>query len=173
MAASSVQILGTGQLLELSRQLRAASGTPIQRNMARRIRRAAEPLHRDLQSTIAGLPIRSSGRKAGGRGGPSPTTRPLRATLAAAIRISVRTSSSPGARVYVDKGLLPADLKFMPEALNNAPGGRHRHPVFNNRRRWANQYVTPLWWDKTVARHTPRMQAEVARVLDDVRRQLG
>lgn len=172
MAVSSVQILGTGQLLQLSRRLRAVSGTPIQRNMARRIRRAAEPLKADLQSTIEGLPIRSSGRRAGGRGGPSPTTRPLRATLAAAIRISVRTSSRPGARVYVDKGLLPPDLEFMAEALNDAPGGRHRHPVFGNRSRWANQYVTPLWWDKTVRAHTPRMQAEVARVLDDVRRQL-
>ncbi|MER5892277.1 hypothetical protein [Streptomyces sp. NPDC001876] len=172
MAGSSVQILGTGQLLRLSRQLRAASGTPIQRNMARRIRRAAEPLRNDLQSTMRNLPMRPQGRTTR-PGGPSPTTRPLRATLAEAIRISVRTSSSPGARVYVDKGRLPADLKFMAEALNDAPGGRHRHPVFNNRSRWTNQYVPALWWDKTVRRHTPRMQAEVARVLDDVRRQLG
>lgn len=172
MAGSSVQILGTGQLLELSRRLRAASGAPVQRNLARRIRRAAEPLHRDLQSTMRSMPIRSQGRRPGSRGGPSPTTRPLRSTLAAAIRISVRTSSNPGARVYVDKGMLPRDLKFMPEAINDAPGGRLRHPVFRNRRRWANQYVTALWWDKAVRTHTPRMTAEVARVLDDVRRQL-
>lgn len=121
---------------------------------------------------MQGMPIRSPGRSPGGRGGPSPTTRPLRATLAAAIKISVRTSSSPGARVYVDKSMLPNDLKFMPEAMNDAPGGRLRHPVFKNRRRWANQYVTPLWWDKAVRNHTPRMTAEVTRVLDDVRRQL-
>ncbi|WP_406420051.1 hypothetical protein [Streptomyces sp. NBC_00842] len=172
MAVSSVQILGTGQLLELSRRLRAASGAPVQRNMARRIRRAAEPLRDDLQSTMRRLPMRSQGRSTR-PGGPSPTTRPLRATLANAIRISVRTSSNPGARVWVDKSLLPSDLKFMPEALNNAPGGRHRHPVFNNRSRWVNQYVPPLWWDKTVQRHTPRMRAEVARVIDDVQRQLS
>ncbi|MFE4649280.1 hypothetical protein [Streptomyces sp. NPDC056707] len=172
MAVSSVQVVGTGQLLELSRRLRAASGTPIQRNMARRIRRAAEPLRDDLQSTMRGMPIRSQGRSTR-PGGPSPTSRPLRATLAAAIRISVRTSSNPGARVWVDRSLLPADLKFMPDAMNKEPSGRLRHPVFGNRRKWANQYVTPLWWDKTVQRHTPRMRAEVARVVDDVRRQLS
>lgn len=170
MAVSSVQILGTGQLLELSRRLRAASGAPIQRNMSRRIRRAAEPLRNDLQSTMRGLPIRSQGRAAGKRGGPSPTTRPLRATIAGAIRISVRTGSSPGARVWVDKGLLPPDLKNMAQTLNE---GRVRHPVFGNRRRWATQTAPPLWWDKTVRNHTPRMTAEVARVLDDVRRQLS
>lgn len=171
MAVSSVQITGTGQLLELSRRLRAASGAPVQQNMARRIRRAAEPLRNDLQSTMREMPIRSQGRSTR-PGGPSPTNRPLRATLANAIRISVRTSSNPGARVWVDRSLLPDDLKFMPDAINKAPGGRLRHPVFGNRRRWANQYVTPLWWDKTVQRHTPRMRAEVARVVEDVRRQL-
>lgn len=169
MAVSSVQILGTGQLLTLSRRLRAASGTPVQRNMTRRIRRAAEPLKNDLQSTISGLSIQSAGRGSGKRGGPSPTTRPLRATIAQAIRISVRTSSSPGARVWVDKALLPPDMRNMAQTINE---GRWRHPVFGNRRRWTQQNATPLWWDNTVRRHTPRMQAEVARVLDDVRRQI-
>ncbi|MFD8687857.1 hypothetical protein [Streptomyces sp. NPDC059651] len=169
MAVSSVRILGTGQLLELQRRLRAAGGENIRSSMQRRIRRAAEPLRDDLQSTIRGLPIRSAGRGSGKRGGPSPTTRPLRATLAEAIRISVRTSGNPGARVYVDKGRLPPDLRNMPQVINE---GRIRHPVFGNRRRWATQTATPLWWDKTVRTHTPRMTAEVARVLDDVRRRL-
>jgi hypothetical protein len=171
VAVSSVQILGTGQLLELSRRLRAASGAPIQRNMARRIRRAAEPLHRDLQDTVRTLPMRSQGRAAGKRGGPSPTTRPFRASIAAAIRISVRSSSNPGARVFLDKGLLPPDINVGAIARMNE--GRLRHPVFGNRSRWANQYTPSMWWDKTVRNHTPRMQAEVARVIDDVRRQIS
>ncbi|TXS36924.1 hypothetical protein [Streptomyces sp. OR43] len=169
MAVSSVRILGTGQLLELQRRLRAAGGESIRSSMQRRIRRAAEPLRDDLQSTIRSLPIRSAGRGSGSRGGPSPTTRPLRATLADAIRISVRTAGNPGARVYVDKGRLPPDLRNMPQVINE---GRIRHPVFGNRRRWATQTATPLWWDKTVRHHTPRMTAEVTRVLDDVRRRL-
>lgn len=163
-----VRILNTGSLLELQRRLRAAGGENIRSSMQRRIRRAAEPLRDDLKDTIRGLDIRSQGRS-GRPGGPSPNTRPLRSTIADAIRISVRTGSNPGATVWVDKGRMPPDMKNIPAQLNS---GRLRHPVFGNRRRWANQYASPPWWDTTVRRHTPRMQREVERVLDDVRRRL-
>lgn len=166
--AGSVQILGTGQLIELSRKLRAAGGPRLRRNTARRIRRAAEPLHRDLQQAIRAVDLSGSGRK--GRGGASPTTRPLRATLAGAVRISVRTGTSPGARVWVDRSRLPPDLKGMPGVIDS---GRVRHPVFGNRRRWTTQWARPTgWWMRTVRDGTPRMRAEVERVLGDVRRDL-
>lgn len=167
--AQSVQITGTGQLIELSRRLKGAGGPRLKANFARRIRHAAEPMHHDLQSAIRGLSITSQGRRSGSRGGPSPTTRPLRATIAGAIRISVRTGGNPGARVWVDKALLPSDLRNMAAKTNE---GRIRHPVFGNKRRWVQQNATPLWWDKTVRRHMPRMEREVARVLDDVKRDL-
>ncbi|MFE9098488.1 hypothetical protein [Streptomyces sp. NPDC007264] len=163
-----VRILGTGSLLELSRRLRAAGGENIRQSMHRRIRRAAEPLRDDLQSAIRGLNIRSQGRSTR-PGGPSPNGRPLRETIAAAIRISVRTGASPGATVWIDKGRMPPDLKNVPTQLNQ---GRLRHPVFGNKRRWVNQYASPPWWDSTVRRHQPRMEREVARILDDVRRRL-
>lgn len=172
LAVRDVRILGTGQLLELRRRLRAAGGPQLKANMQRRIRRTAEPLKNDLQQTIRSLPIRSEGRKAGKRGGPSPTTRPLRATVAGAVRISVRTSGNPGARVWVDKSRLPRDLRNMASVMNS-DNGRIRHPVFGNKKRWANNWTTPLWWDKTVRAHEPRMRAEVRRVLDDVERRIS
>lgn len=165
-----VRILGTGQLLELQRRLRAAGEENLRASMQRRVRRAAEPLRDDLQSTIRGLSIHSTGPSGKG-GGPSPTTRPLRATIAEAIRISVRTSGGgAGARVWIDKGRLPPDLKNMPDVINE---GRIRHPVFGNRRRWATQTASPPWWTTTVRRHQPRMEREVARVLNDVRDRLS
>lgn len=167
--AGSVQITGTGQLIELSRRLNAAGGPRLRQNMQRRIRRAAEPMRNDVQQTIRTLPIRSDAAKS--RGGRSPTTRPLRATIAEAVRLSVRTTGNPGARVWIDRSALPSNMRNMPWVMNSA-NGRIRHPVFGNKRRWANQWTTPLWWEKTVRQHTPRMTAEVARVLDDVRRQL-
>lgn len=162
-----VRILNTGSLLELSRRLRAAGGENIRQSMHRRIRRAAEPLRDDLQSTMRGLDIRSQGSR--GRSGPSTNTRPLRDTIASAIRISVRTGSNPGATVWLDKGRMPPEMKNVPSQLN---AGRLRHPVFGNRRRWVNQYASPPWWDTTVRNHRPRMESEVARILDDVRRRL-
>ncbi|MDT9689386.1 hypothetical protein Q5762_13780 [Streptomyces sp. P9(2023)] len=173
MALRNVQISGTGQLVELSRRLNAAGGPRLKQNFARRIRRAGEPLKTDMQQTIRNLPINAEPRKAGSRGGASPTTRPLRAQIAEAVRLSVRTSGNPGARVWIDRSMLPSDLKFMPEAMNKS-NGRIRHPTFGNKGRggWVNQWTTPLWWEATIRRHTPRMQAEVARVLEDVRRQI-
>ncbi|MEV3946973.1 hypothetical protein AB0K57_04825 [Streptomyces halstedii] len=170
MAGSSFRIVGTGQLLELQRRLRAAGHENIRRSMQRRIRRAAEPLRNDLQSSIRGLSIQSAGRGAGKRGGRSPTNRPLRASIAQAIRISVRTAGDPGARVWVDKGRLPPDIPMGVLARLNE--GRLRHPVYGNRRRWAQQTASPLWWDRIIRQHTPRMTSEVARVVDDVRRHI-
>ncbi|MFF1297921.1 MULTISPECIES: hypothetical protein [unclassified Streptomyces] len=165
-----IRVVGTGQLLELQRRLRRAGHENIRSSMQRRIRRAAEPLRDELQDKVRNLDIRSQGRGSGKRGGRSPTTRPLRANIAAAIRISVRTGGSPGARVWLDRSLLPPDI---PAGLvNRLNEGRVRHPVFGNRRRWAQQNTTPLWWDKTVRAHTPRITREVERVVDDVRRHL-
>lgn len=165
-----IRIIGTGQLLELQRRLRRAGHENIRASMQRRARRAAEPLRDDLQNAIRSLNISSQGRGSGKRGGPSPTTRPLRASIAAAIRISVRTTGAPGARVWLDKSLLPPDIPM--GVVNRLNDGRLRHPVFGNKRRWAQQTAAPQWWDKTERAHRDRIAREMERVVDDVRRQL-
>lgn len=165
-----IRVIGTGQLLELQARLRRAGHENIRQSMQRRIRRAAEPLRDDLQDSIRHLAITSSGRKAGKRGGPSPTTRPLRATIAESIRISVRTTGDPGAKVWIDRGRLPHDITN--GLVKQLDDGRVRHPVFGNRKRWGQQDAPSGWWTKTVRQHTPRMEREVARVLDDVRRRI-
>ncbi|MGA5076256.1 hypothetical protein ACPC37_01315 [Streptomyces griseoincarnatus] len=172
---SSVQILGTGQLVTLSRRLRAAGGPRLQRNMARRIRRAAEPLHRDLRGAVRGMPLQSEGRKRNrhgqmGRGGPSPTTRPFRGMLAGGVRISVRQGASPGARVWIDRSRIEPKARNVLHQINET--GRLRHPVFGNRKRWTNQRGPAGWWTRRVQAGIPRMRSEVERVLADVRRDL-
>lgn len=162
-----IRIVNTGALLDLSRRLRAVNEPTVRASMTRRIRRAAEPLRADLQRTVRGLPIRGQGRKVSG--GPSPTTRPLRATIASAIRLSVRTTGNPGARVWIDRAALPPDLRSMPKHMN---AGRIRHPVFGNKRRWVNETTSPLWWEATIRRHRPRMEREVERTLRDIRSRL-
>jgi len=173
--ASSVQILGTGQLVTLSRRLRAAGGPRLRQNLARRLRRAAEPLHKDLQGAVRTMPLQSEGRKRNrhgqlGRGGPSPTSRPFRPMLAGGVRISVRQGASPGARVWVDRSRIEPKARNVLNQINQT--GRLRHPVFGNRKRWANQRGPAGWWTRRVQAGTPRMRAEVERVLADVRRSL-
>lgn len=165
----NIRITGTGQLITLASRLRRAGHENIRQSYIRRIRRVAEPLRSDLQDSIRNLAISSQGRGSGKRGGATLVTRPLRATIADAIKISVRTGNEPGARVWLDKGSLPPDLRRMPDVINT---GRIRHPVFGNRRRWVTQTATPLWWDRPIRDHTDRITREVSRVADDVRRRL-
>lgn len=173
--AGSVQILGTGQLVELSRRMRAAGGPRLRQNMARRFRRAAEPLHRELQGAVRTLPLQSEGRKRNrdGRvphGGPSPTTRPFRQMLAGGVRLSVRTTGNPGARIWIDRSRIEPKARNVLNQIEQT--GRLRHPVFGNRKRWANQRSQAGWWSRRVQAGTPRMRAEIERVLRDVRRDL-
>lgn len=167
----NIRIIGTGQLIELQRRLRAAGHENIRSSMQRRIRRAAEPLRDGLQDAVRSQPLKSTGRSAGKRGGRSPTTRPFRASIARAIRISVRTTGTPGAKVWLDKSLLPPDIPV--SAVNQMNDlGRLRHPVFGNKKRWSTQSANQGFWDKTVRAHTDRITREVERVTDDVRRRL-
>lgn len=166
----NIRVIGTGQLLELQAKLRRAGHENVRQSMQRRIRRAAEPLRDDLKDTIRSLTITSQGRGSGKRGGRSPTTRPLRTNIADAVRISVRTTGNPGAKVWLDKAMLPTDIPM--GLVNRLNEGRVRHPVFGNKRRWAQQNTTSQWWDKTVRAHEARITREVERVVDDVRRRL-
>ncbi|MFS8200475.1 hypothetical protein ACLVWQ_17535 (plasmid) [Streptomyces sp. CWNU-52B] len=166
-----IRVTGTGQLLELAAKLRRAGHENIRQSYIRRIRRAAEPLRSDLQDAVRRQSLQSAGRGAGKRGGPSPTTRPFRESIAQAIRISVRTTGNPGAKVWLDKSLLPSDIPV--GAVNQMNDlGRLRHPVFGNKKRWSQQSATQGFWDKTIRAHQPRITREVERVADDVRRRL-
>lgn len=172
MATGHVQLLGTGQLLELQRKLRAAGNESLRASMQRRIRAAAEPLANDLRSSVRSLPVRGSGGggrrpdpRAASRGG---RVAGMRETVARAIRISVRTSGSPGARVWIDKSLLPHAMRNLPALMDS---GRWRHPTFGHSP-WSTSYAQP-WWDVTVRRHEARMRAQMSRVINDVQNRLN
>lgn len=172
MATRYVRILGTGRLLELDRRLRAAGGRRLEQNLHRRVRRAAEPTHTALQNAIRTVPIRGPGggatRRRAGDDGRAHRTVGLRESIARAIRISVRSTQPVGARIWIDRGRLPADQRSLPDRIDD---GRWRHPVFGNRSVWVNQYGRP-WWGVTLRRMEPHMRREIARVLDDVESRL-
>lgn len=164
-------ITSTEDLARLQQRLQAAGQGDVKRAMNERIRRAARPIHNDLQQAMRTLPIRGKRRRrrsSRSYSGPSPNTRPLRATLAAAIRLSVTTGS--GARIWVDKGRLPPDLKNM---VRNTNDGHWRHPVFGNEHSWVDQYAKKGWWWDTIRPHMPRLRADMERILNDVERRLG
>lgn len=167
--AGSVRILGTGQLITLSRRLRSAGGPRLRANFARRVRRAAEPLQRNMREAILTMPLQAEARRTR-PGGSSPTNRPFRQMLAGGVRLSVRTTGNPGARVWIDRSRIEPKARNVLNQIDNT--GRLRHPVFGNKRRWVNQRAPADWWGRQVREATPRMQAEIERILGDVRRDL-
>jgi hypothetical protein len=87
--------------------------------------------------------------------------------MADAVRISVRTTGNPGAKVWLDRSRLPSDIT--PGVLNQINNtGRLRHPVFGNKKRWSSQYGGRDFWDAAVRNHQARITREVERVVDDV-----
>lgn len=166
---SSFQVLGTGQLIMLSRRLRNAGGSRLRANTLRRVRRSAEPLQRELRQKILTMPLRPDPRRTR-PGGPSPTNRPFRPMLAGSVRISVRTTGAPGARVWIDRSLIEPKARNVLNQLDR--DGRLRHPVFGHSRRWVNQRGGAGWWSHTIAGATPRIRAEMERILADVRQDL-
>ncbi|MEU7400708.1 hypothetical protein [Streptomyces sp. NPDC044948] len=170
MAQRDFWITNTRDLTALQRKLRRAGDGTLKNNLNRRIRHAATPMHRDLQRKMRTLRVwgpgsRSGGGRRSGRSGP-----PLRATIAAAIRLSVTTGG--GAKLWVDKSRLPADWQTMPKNLD---AGSWRHPTFGNKSRggWVDQYAEANWWWNTIRPHMPRLKRDVERILNDVERRLS
>jgi hypothetical protein len=160
-------ITNTEELARLQKQLRRAGRGDLSRSVNERIRKAARPIHRDLQQAVRTLPIRGKRRKSRRSSGPSPTTRPLRPLLADAIRLSVTTGK--GARIWVDAKRLPPDLKNMIRDLDK---GHWRHPVFGNEHLWVDQYAKKGWWWGTIRPHMPRLNSAVKAAMRDVERRL-
>ncbi|MGW9025924.1 hypothetical protein ACWGQ5_17310 [Streptomyces sp. NPDC055722] len=161
-------ITNTKDLARLQRRLERAGHGQLKKQLNARIRAAARPVHRDLQQRLRTLPIRS--QPARSRGGPSPTSRPFRAGMARAIRLSVTTGS--GAKIWVDRKRLPDSVTT--GVIVQLNEGRLRHPTFGNksRRGWVNQYAPQGWWWDTIKPHMPRLNAAVKRATTDLERHL-
>ena len=168
MAGMSVRIVGTGQLLALSRQLRSVDRRDIHRSMERRLRYAGERAAADMRNDVQGMRIWGTGSSRS-RARSGPNARPFRQEIAGAIRVSVRTGSYAGARIWFDKSRMSEDRKNLGARTND---GRWRHPVYGNRRKWTTQFSQP-WWEPALRRSRAQMERAGQEVLSDIRRQLG
>lgn len=165
-------ISGAPGLRELARRCRAAGRADLRTSMTRRIRSAAQPAVDDLRAAARAVPIRGSGssgrrRADAGANARNGRTAGLRETIARAIKLTIRTGgNSAGARIFVNKDLMPPGQRNLPEHTNS----RWRHPTFGHSP-WTNQYGQAWWWP-TLRRHQDDMRTRVRRVLDDVANRL-
>lgn len=160
--STSYRTEGGEQLRRLAKRLKAAGNAKeLEKNMTRRIRKAAIPLTRDMRAAVRAVEVSST---KGGHARPDNSTN-LRNRVASAIRVS---TALRGIRVYVSgKAVGPygstlalyldAELAFF---------SKWRHPVFGNKEKWVTQTGQP-WFYVTARKHYWRFQQEVREAIDD------
>lgn len=177
-----VWIEGTDQLVAVARRLKDAGEKGLQRELARAVRKNADPIVTALRGAITSLPVTG----ARGRGSRvranydldrakrlteknalrALSRAGLRASIARAIRADLKLSGrSPGVKISVKGQLLPPDQRSLPKLLD-APGG-WRHPVWGNRTNWVDQAGRP-WWDVTIKPHVPKARADIIAAANTV-----
>jgi len=183
-----VEIKGTRDFRVVAARLRAAGDGRLRREMARRMRTAAQPAVTAAQREVLGLSNQAS-RGGGGQARAAHTLsrarrvtertkarayagRGLRATVARATRVQVALGGrSAGVRIRTQTRHLPPDQRRLPRHLDR---GQWRHPVFGNRDAWVTQTASPPgWFTTTMRRHGPRIRARAGEAVDAIAQQIA
>lgn len=138
----SFKVSGVDDLNLLARRLKEQSGTELKKELLRGIRETNKPtIARVKDSARANLP------KRGGL-----AERVARETIGTRTRL---TGDSAGVRIQRKRG----------RSLNE---GRLRHPVWGNRKVWAEQSVSKDWFDKPIEDDAPKIRAGLQKVMEDI-----
>jgi hypothetical protein len=158
-----ISIRDSGDLKRVTRQLREqANGKELVRDLRTGLRDVLRPVASEAKAAYRSAPSRRGGARR--RGGS------LRAALARATRVEVRTTGRmAGARIRVDGRKMPAGQRSLPQMWEGTK--RWRHPVYGNREVWVNQRARPTF-DRTVQRHEDEATRKVEEVLEGIRRKL-
>ncbi len=142
-----VSVHGANRLKTLSRDLKAAGAGDLRRELRKEIRQAGKPVVADVRRAVMAVNVSSS---RGGTARPDRSTG-LRARVARATGLSV---TARGIRIRVSGRRLGKDAKLA-KYLDASLGRytRWRHPVFGNRKVWAEQKGQPFFF-VTIRKHT-------------------
>jgi hypothetical protein len=170
-------ISGGRKLRDVALALRKAGATDLRRELTAALKRAPEPVVKDLKAAVEKVPVVGFPAAMGAaRRNRSFTMRTpaknLRVTIARVIESQVTTSgSSPKLTIRVNAARLPASIQSLPRYLDASNRKGWRHPVMGNRQVWVNQQGKKWWWP-TIEPHLKNIRAEVDTALDHVREQI-
>lgn len=149
-------------LKALSKALAAeADGKKLKRDLAKEIRKAAEPAVSEAKGRIMGM--RSAGLP---KSGP-----PLRTAIAREVKAEARLSGfTAGARVKAKKRKMPRGFDNAPKRTNRAAGWRH--PLWG-RGEYVHQVGRPDWFDDSMANNAQKYRAAVLAAMEDAARRIA
>jgi len=141
-----------GELKALARKLKAGDQVNLRRELTKGLRAGVKPVAAALKARALGLPSHTGGT--------------LRAAIAKAVTIQVRTGGkSPGIRLRIPNAKM-GDRAALPRLMNR---GTWRHPVFGSDT-WVEQTSETNWWDDTAKAGRSSVVTEIRHVLDDIER---
>ncbi len=160
-----LRVEGLHELEALRRDLlQQAEGRQRTLQLRRELRDAARPMLLKVRSSI--LSTRSKNQNAR-RGRPS-----LRAEIAKAATLEVRTTRHPSVSVFINPRKMPDGKKALPEYYEGSPPyTRWRHPLFKNRDFWYMIQPKPYFTDE-VRDAELRASKAVQTVIDKTARDL-
>ena len=122
---------------------READGKELRRDLVDNLKAAVEPAAQAARASILSMSVSGLVR----------AVPPLRAAVAAAVKVAVRTSGQrAGVFVIAGKTSMPRGFADAPRRLNARRGWRH--PVFGSDV-WERQLGKPGWFDDTLDRARP------------------
>lgn len=129
---SGFELRGGKDLARISRQLRrTGNGRELTKQYRQQLRAAAKPMVPAVRASILAIPAGSQHTG-------------LRRRLAAAVRLTVRTSGRRAeVSVRVDGRRMPAEEGSLPSMMDGRK--RWKHPVYGNRETWVTQKPHPYF----------------------------
>lgn len=143
-------------LKQIARELRKMDDKELLRRFRKDLRASAAPLVPAVRRSIRAIPSKRPYTAAG-----------LRGQMSRATSLQVKTAGRQASvTIRVDGRKMPAGAKAVQSYMEGVKP-RWRHPVYGNRAVYVQQPPSPYFY-RTVASAGPRARAAVARVLNQV-----
>jgi hypothetical protein len=164
------RLAGADDLRKLAKDLKAAGKGDLRKSMTKRLRATVQPIVPEMRRKIKALP------GAGGEDRRSKKAKELRPrglhdATARGVQAKVSVAGPKvGVRIRIDPRLFPDGQKNLPRYLDGALP-RWRHETYGHEP-WVTQ-ESHEFFEPTIRPHRARVEADVIKVLDDVRDELA
>ncbi|MEU8270826.1 hypothetical protein AB0B89_27170 [Sphaerisporangium sp. NPDC049002] len=180
-----VRIAGADQLYELNKRLKGAD-RKLTSKLRKAVRDGAKPAVVATKAAVKAIPVtgsrggggsarqfhhfeRSKAKDENKRRAKARRQSGLRTTIAAAIKLDIKTGSKTAAvRIVVDESKLPPDQRTLPRHLDDPKGWRH--PTFG-RDPWVAQKGRP-WFETTIRKHLGTVRTSILRAMDELAKEI-
>lgn len=164
------RLVGGDELRKLAKDLKAAGRGDLRKDMTKRLRTSVQPIVPEMRRKIKALPG-AGGTDKRSKKAKEQRPRGLHDSTARGVQAKVSVAGPKvGVRIRIDPRLFPDGQKNLPRYLNGSLP-RWRHETYGHEP-WVTQ-DSHEYFEPTILPHRARVEAEVIKVLDDVRDQLA